>query len=336
MPASIVKQRLLRTGAVDFSSTTATSQDEYLVRISERADKETVAELFVAYSGNPVPKATLKELGSAYLLCDKISVQSEKSQSLLFKVVVSWKELENSEPPQNQSFPRPNSGSTDPMDWAPTWTRRGQVIFDNKTAPKLYYKGGFTGLKNQEMSGITDRNYLQNSAGDRYPGGIEVRRNVSVWNIRWLRQTVASSLVGAEHTINSVAFDITIPGYNFTFDPHTVLFDSLNLTKYKWGNVNLVEISVELFHDPKGFYLEILDEGFSQVDYSASNNSLDPSLASTTTILGQDKRRPTEPVRLNGNGKFLAATATSVYGIWSDYEESDFNNVALLNALIFG
>lgn len=334
MAATIVRQRKLRTGDLQFTATTASDVDQYLVVVSERCDKVKVAELFVAYtpSGgdpNPVPKGTLKQLGTGYLICDNISVAPASAKaSLVFKVDVSWKELESSEPPQPQSQPTPNSDSTDPEDWSPTWSRRTNVIFEESDTIDLFYKSGYTGEAHAALSASpTVRKLFQTSNRVAVKNPPARRRVVDVWNFRWLRPTLPSSLVAADGKINSAVFTLNLGiGYAFAWAAQTALI-SLELSSYKWGNQKLVEISVEVSVDPEGWTLKHLDQGFYVKDAYVG-------AAWKYKMVSDDTGKPrVQPVRLDGDGNKLPEASAPIYGIWSDYEEVAFNSVALITDL---
>ncbi len=351
MSAYIVRQRKLRTGNVNFTATTASDADEYLVVVSERCSKETVSELFVTYTPpgdapNPIPKGTLKQLGSNYLVCDSISVSvaSDKT-SRIFKVVVTWKEIESSDP-QDQTAPTPNSGTTDPNDWTPSWSKRTQVIFE--PAFDGFYKGGFPepsrgDLAMQPFVTAGTRAPIQNSAGERFETNnqIQRRRRIYVWNFRWLRTTIPAGLPEAEGCANNAEFDFVIGSYAFVFEPLTAFIDTIDLSKHRWGNVNLVEISMEIVHDPAGIYWKIRDQGYNRL----AQPGLDKDNTGRTLAGLPDERKQiqqiidangkpvTEPVDLDGDGKLLLAGGTPVYPIWSDFTEVDFNDVPLLRLL---
>ncbi len=67
-----------------------------------------------------------------------------------------------------------------------------------------------------------------------------------------------------EGKANSVAFSFAIGGRTFTFEPATAFIDTIDLSKQRWGNVNLVEIAMEIIHDPDGVYWVIRDKGFDR------------------------------------------------------------------------
>lgn len=327
MAATIVRQRLLRTGPVNASASTATSTDEYLIVVSERCSKEKAWELFTAYTPNPIPKVTLKPFAGGWLICDAISasVANDKT-SQIFKISVNWKEIESSQP-NPLSSPMPNGDSVDPVDWAPTWSKRSNVIFEERDTVKLFYKGGYTGSVHGDLSASpSERKLFQASNRKPFSNPPATRTVVNTWNFRWLRLAVPSTLVLAEQKLNSTAFTVLIGGYSFVWQPATALIDSVELSRYKWGTQNLIEISVDLIHNKNGWYMEYLDKGiYVKNQYTGGNWNYKRA--------SDAEGRPfAQPVKLDGNGYALADqdNGTPVYGKWSDHEEVAFNTVDLI------
>jgi len=336
--ATIIRQRRLRTGDLEFSATTASDVDQYLVRVSARIDKVEMAELWVS-SGNPIPKGTLKQLGSNYLICDRITCSSEANQGYLWTVNVHWKEMEEDEPDQ-QSTPTPNSGSIDPEDWSPTWQRRTVVV--HEPAVKAKYVDGYslTGASATYMVDNEDadgKSPLVNSALQPFVETPEHRRRMYIWTFRWLRATVPSNLVDAEGSLNQVAFTVLFGGKSFLWSARTALLDSVNLSKMRWGNVNLVEITVEVAHDPQGWEWLIQDKGTSRRaapgDPGVIGTLLDAGKPMHAALKDLNGRSIQDPVYLNGDGQPAAPSDPVVYGEWLDFEEIDFNTLTLLGAL---
>ncbi len=82
-------------------------------------------------------KATWIEL--PHLRIDR-SYDRERAIKLALASYRHWKEIESSQP-EDQTSPTPNSGSTNPEDWTPSWSKRTQVVFE--AATQAFYKGGF-------------------------------------------------------------------------------------------------------------------------------------------------------------------------------------------------
>jgi hypothetical protein len=342
MAATIVRQRKLRTGEVGFTASTADSTDEYVVVVSERCDKEKVAELFIAYtppggSPNPIPKQSLKPLGGNYLICESISagVYSSKT-SLVFRVTVQWKEIDTSDPPQPNTSPMPSVDLTgsptvkDPDDWDHTWSRRGHIVFVEKDQVKLFYKGGYNGAIHTQLSADpAQRKLFQASNGLPFKNPPPLRKLVYVWNFRWIKFSVPATLVAAEGKLNSEDFTIHKGGLDFVLPAHTALIDSVELSSYKWKSLDLVEISVDILHDSGGFYIEQLDQSIM-----AKDDGIVSGRVPYTIIRGNDNKSVTIPQRLGGNGELPADPEDEIYSTWSDYEEVDFADVALIEDLV--
>jgi len=341
---TIVAQKLLRTGSLDFSSTTATTVDEYQIEVSERCTKEEVAVLFVSVPANPKPQGALKQLGAGFLICDRISVENT-GQSLFFTLSVHWKEIENSQAPQFQSSPMPNTNSTDPDDWTPTWSKRTQVIF--VPASKAFYKGGFKDPSPAHT--ICDKPTKVvpiNSALEKVRNFPQQRKRIYQWSFRWIRKSVPQTLIDAEGKLNTLPFTFSRGGRAFTFEPHTALLDTVDLSKVRWGNLNLVEISVEIIHEPENHFIKLADLGFNRRAVPGLDKDQNGD-----TIRHRDGNSLTQPVRddndnpvagpflLDGDGKpinvinALDPIPDPVFISWSNDDEVDFNTVGLLSTL---
>ncbi len=345
MTATIVRQRLLRTGSINATANTATDADEYLIVVSERCSKEKAWELFVAYtpsggSPNPVPKVTLKQLSGGWLICDSIqaAVASEKT-SKIFKVTVNWKEIETSEPPEPVNQPMPGVDLTgtpavqSPDNWEHTWSRRGHVVFEELDQAKLFYKGGYSGDIHTTLSASpTVRKLFQASNGEAFRNPPPLRRTKYVWNFRWIRTTLPLTLKNAEGKLNSADFTIKKAGRDFLLKAHTALIDSVELSSTRWNGSNLVEISVEIVHDPNGFYIEQLDQG-KYVNTSTSANNVELAKVARKPIQDDTARVVYTPQRLAGDGDLAANVNDEIYSTWSDYEEVAFATVDLIKDL---
>lgn len=332
--ATIVKQRLLRTGQLEFTATTARSVDEYLVVVDERISKDDMAELWVATSGNPIPRGTIKQLGSNYLICDRLSLNSEANQGYIWHIDVHWKDLESDEP-QQQSTPTPNSNSTDPDDWTPTWQRRTVIVFE--PAIKAKYIDGYDTTAETWLSASEDaegRSPLVNSAIQPIVEVPEHRRRMYIWTFRWIRPTAPSSLLNAEGKINSAAWQLSIGGNTYTWQVGTALIDSVNLSKLRWGTTNLTEISVEVAHDPEGWHWELPDKGTARRatigDPGVTGTLIDPEKPIHAALKDLNGKAIQDPVFLDGAGQPLKSAAAIVYGEWSDFDTVSFESVGLL------
>jgi hypothetical protein len=337
--AAIVRQRLLRTGDLQFSASTASDVDQWLVVVDDRIDKVGMAELWVSVGGNPVPKGTLKQLGSNYLICDHISCSSEANQGYIWKVNVHWKEIEEDQPDQ-QSAPTPNSGSLDPEDWSPTWQRRTVVI--HEPAVKAKYLSGYSlsGGSSTWMADNEDaagKSPLVNSALQPLVETPEHRRRMWIWTFKWLRATVPASLVNAEGKINDRDFTVNFGGRAFLWKTRTALLDSVNLSKMRWGNVNLVEITVEVAHDPEGWVWLLQDKGTARRaapgDPGVIGTLLDAGKPMHAALKDVNGKAIQDPIFLNGDGQPAAPDTPVVYGEWLDFDELDFDGVGLLGEL---
>lgn len=331
--AAIVRQRLLRTGDLEFTATTASDVDQYLVVVDERISKVEMAELWVATPGNPIPRATLKQLGSNYMICDSISCNQREHQGYIWKVDVSWKELDDDQPEQ-QSTPTPNNGSTDPNDWTPTWQRRTVVIFE--PAKRAEYLSGYSATTEGYIGNMVDADSklpIINSAFQEVLEKPEKRRRMYVWTFRWLRPTAPSALIAAEGKKNSADFTISVGGSEFEWLEGTALIDSVNLSKMRWGNTNLVEITVEVLHDPIGWEWEILDQGTARRRQPTTTVDLYVQKPIAETILDKHNRALQNPVPLDGNGQPLQEEEPFVYSRWNDIASTAFNAVPLLEDL---
>lgn len=342
MPATIVRQRFLRTGPVSATATTASAKDEYLIVVSERCTKEKAWELFTAYtpsggSPNPVPKASVKQLSNGYLLCDSIDCEVASPKTpLIFRVTVNWKELELSEPPEPRTNPMPSvdtAGPTptvkDPDDWDHTWSRRGHIVFVEKDQISLFYKGGYNGAVHTELSANPNqRKLFAASNGLPFKNPPPLRKLVYVWNFRWIKLNAPASLVAAEGKLNSTDFTIRKAGLNFVLPAHTALIDSVELSSYRYKNADFVEISVDILHDSGGFYIEQLDQSLMKKEGPTSSGRVPFSI-----IRDSENKPVVIAQKLGGNGDLPAVAGAEVYGIWSDYEEVNFANVPLIQDL---
>lgn len=340
----IVRQRPLRTGDLEFSATAASDVDQYLCVVDEHMSKSQFAELFIAYtppgeSANPVPGATLKELGDGTLICDKITCNQQPRQSLLWYVAVYWKSLDDT--PQQLSFPTPNSGTLDPDGWLPSWSRRPVTVFEEMQ--KAFYKGGYSGKAHAALTG-GGRKQVVSSALVPFERTPDHRRRYEVWNFKWLRTAVPSALVAAEGKINNDSFTFTLGGLEQTWEEKTALIDGVNLTPVKWGNTVLVEIACEVIHDIEGFEMKILDQGTMRRqmigdydDLGVIITTVSPSSPLVKQITDKFGNAIQYPVKFNGNGQPLSdsqlAFGDTYYGTWSDFEEVAFSSVPLLNSL---
>lgn len=336
--ASILRQRLLRTGDLEFSATTASDVDQYLCVVDERISKTEMAELFVAVPGNPIPRQTLKPLGSGILICDKISCSQRPRQGYIWNVDVAWKELEDDNPNQ-QSRPTPNSDSVDPEDWAPTWQRR--VVIVHEPAKKAFYIDGYS-LTGPSSTFFTDsadpegRCPIVNSALQPIVETPEHRRRIYIYTFRWLRAAVPPTLVDAEGRLNDRSFTVNLGGIDFEWRTRTALIDTVNLSKMKWGTTTLTEITVEVAHDPEGWEWKIPDKGTARRqavgDPGVVGTLIDAGKPLQAAIKDANGKAIQDPVNLDGNGQ-PATSNLYVEGTWLDFQEEDFNNVGLLQDL---
>lgn len=335
---AIVKQRLLRTGDIEFSATTASDVDQYLVVCDARHSKTEISELFILRLGNPVPRASLKPLGGGTLICDKISCSQQPNQGYIWRVDVFWKELEDDQPNQ-QSRPTPNSGSSDPEDWAPTWQRRVVIVHEPATRARYIDGYSLTGPSSTFMADTEDaegRSPIVNSALQPIVETPEHRRRIYIYTFRWLRPLVPVTLVDNEGKLNDRSFTVTLGGVDFEWKIRTALLDSVNLSKMRWGNQTLVEITVEVAHDPEGWEWLIPDKGTArrqQVgDPGVVGTLLDAGTPIHAAIKDVNGKALQDPVNLDGNGQPAQGTVYAE-GRWLDFEEIDFANVGLLSEL---
>ncbi len=110
----------------------------------------------------------------------------------------------------------------------------------------------------------------------------------------------------------------------------------------RWGNVNLIEISVEIIVDPLGWAWKFVDQGTA-----ARALVGDPDARGNTISLAQAKNKPAarqlidvsgraiqDPVFLDGDGQpLIDKSQDPVVSEWLDFDEVDFDNVALLKAV---
>ncbi|HBE71242.1 MAG TPA: hypothetical protein DDW52_24105 [Planctomycetaceae bacterium] len=354
MPA-IVKQTLLRTGDVDFTATSASVVDHWLVEVDERIAKSTVAELFVAVEDNPVPRATLQQLGSGLLICDRIRVESAgKNASKLWHVDVEWKELDQDRP-ESRDYPTPNNRTTNPEDWEPTWSSRTQVIFE--PAEDAWYLDGYSGLAEQHLRkfdgdpGDPDadppvpavpprRAPLVNSALQPFANKPEHRRLIRIWTIRWLRPLISPATIQAENKLNAKRWHLYLDGIEMTpWEPRTALIDSIDMQRMRWGYASLIELTMKIVVDPEGWDWLLLDQGTAaramagDVDGNGgfiSPGDIQPGQIAHRQLVDAQGRGIQDPVMLDGDGQPLDPGEDPVYGRWSDFVEVDFKSVPLL------
>lgn len=335
---AIIKQRLLRTGDIEFTATTASDVDQYLVVCDARHSKADLAELFVFRAGNPVPRASLKTLGGGVLICDKISCSQQANQGYIWRVDVHWKEMEDDAPNQ-QSRPTPNSASVNPEDWSPTWQRR--VVIVHEQATRARYLGGYslTGPSTTFFNDTQDaegRSPIVNSALQPIVETPDHRRRLYIYTFRWLRAAIPVTLIDAEGKLNDRSFTVPLGGVDFQWKTRTALLDAINLSKMKWGVSQLVEITVEVAHDPTGWEWLIPDKGTArrqQVgDPGVVGTLLDAGTPIHAAIRDANGKAIQDPVNLNGNGQ-PSQSNTVIEGRWLDFEEVDFNNVGLVTDL---
>jgi len=342
MPA-IIKQRQLRSGDLEFSATTATDVDQYMVTCDERVSKVQMAELFVAKPGNPVPRGTIKQLGSGYLICDSIRCSQPSSNAgFIWLVHVRWKEIE-SDNPDSRDYPTPKGNSTDPADWSPSWTKRTQVVYE--PARTAYYKGGYTGDAHTKFSGYDpDKAPILNSANQEVARTPERRRLIEVWSFRWLRTLASNTLLNAENKLNDDDFTITLPGLNArTWAAETALIDTIDLSNRRWGAVDLVEINIEIIVDPNGWEWAIRDQGTAARAEPGDPDGNGGTLSFGDMTVGKPRVRQIldesdhpvqDSVLLDGDGQPLDTGDDPVYGQWLDLDVVAFDTLPYIEELV--
>lgn len=327
--ANIVSQKRLRTGDLDFSATTATDVDQYLVRVDERITKTDMAELFIDENPTLIPRASLKQLGSNYLICDRI--RCSPHSGYLWHIDVHWKEIDAGGQLPLVSYPTPTGNSLNPVDWSPTYSRRTQVI--HEPARELFYKGGYaTGASGSKVGEFfegfaPDRAPVLNSAMQPFTGVPERRRLIQIWTFRWLRTAIAQDTLDAENKINASAWTISPPGLPAqTFASETALIDSLDISIRKDGTNKLVELAATIIVDPDGWRIRLRDQGTSERTFEYVDNAWQSSLTQIENSGGM-------PVLLDGNGKQLGAEDDPAHSEWLDNEVVDFDTVPLIKDL---
>lgn len=346
MPLEILRKRLLRTGDLEFTALTASDVDQYHIVVNQRCTKKEIAELWVSDGANPIPKGTLKQLGTNYLICDRLRFFQQPRQSLIWTCHVHWKEIEE-EGAQQQTSPTPNSGSIDPEDWTPSWSRRTVIVHTD--AVKAYYRSGFGGsLAAALMSTYNAQNppakapIMNSACQPLVNNGASHQRRYQIWSLKWLRPRVPSSLIEAEGKVNSDAFSWTIGEHQFEFEDETVLIDSVNISKQRWGNLALVEIAVDLIHDPEGWQWEFQDYGTVALDKYGSPDGQGGTVDYTSTagrpdaraIVDANSRHIQDPCYLDGTGQPLPAGDEVVYLEYMDFESDDFSGIELLEEIL--
>ena len=355
---NITKQCLLRTGDLDFTATTASDSDQYLVTVDERVDKGTVAELFVAVPSNPVPRGTIKQLGGGYLICD--SIRCSARSGFIWHVEVTWKEIESDEP-QSRDFPTPKGNSTNPNDWSPSWIKRTQIVYE--PAQQAYYKGGYSGGAHAKLDehsydpGDPDadppipptpatKTAIVNSAFQPFARTPEKRRLIEIWSFRWLRTIAPNTLLNAENKLNSAAFTITLPGLEArTWDAETALIDTIDISSRRWGLVSLVEINAEIIVDPDGWRWAILDSGTAARADAGDPDGEGGTISPGDLVAGKPRLRQLvdgsanpqplqNPVPLDGNGQPLDPGDDPVFGQWLDLDTIDFATLPYIEDLV--
>lgn len=341
---SIIKQRQLRSGDLEFTATSATDVDQYMVTCDERVTKVQMAELFVAKSGNPVPRGTIKQLGSGYMICDSIRCsQPSKNAGFIWLVHVRWKEIET-DVPDSRDYPTPNGNSTDPADWTPSWTKRSQVVYER--GKRAYYKGGYNGTAHTELSAKVGKVEVQNSAFTPMRGIPERRRLLEIWSFRWLRTLASNTLLNAENKLNDDDFTITLPGLNArTWAAETALIDTIDLSNRRWGTVDLVEINIEIVVDPDGWEWAIADEGTAARARPGDPDGKGGTLSHGDMVTGQPRVRQIldkdgqpiqDPVFLDGDGQPLVSGpgVDPVLGQWLDLDVVAFDTLPYIQDLV--
>jgi hypothetical protein len=337
MTATIVKKRKLRTGEGGYAASTANSSDPYLVRVSEQVDHIKVLELFAALPGTPVPKVTTKPFGDNYVVCDRITCANVQKQRYLWLVTVHWKELEDSKP-EDRSQPMPNSGSTDPMQWQPTVTRRPAPV--NEPMEDGYYEGGYSGQIDSDYTlrtTVGDRTPLTNSATVPFRDALPVRRRPrSIWTIKWIRPgSIAQTVKEFENVLNEDEVTFAWAGLTETWPEYSALIESVQLTPVKYGLATLWEITMEILYDPKTHLISILDKGTTELYRTGDALPIGGYATEETSAVIKDVAgRPTwEEYLLDGQGR-RGSTDNPVFGLWRDQDAVEFTDIPLLSALV--
>lgn len=351
MSPTIDSWNLLREGSLRHKQQTASDVDVYHMTLTERATKVQAAELWAANGSTPKPQITTKSLNSGVLICDELTFSNNGAhRSRFWTVEVTWKEI-SSERPQEQSRPQPATDN-DPDNWAPSWQRRTQIIFE--PANTAYYLSGYSGTADSKLKEnwgddpenpgtpidpYASRAPLVNSALQLFEDRPDTRRLIQIWSIRWVRTPsgVPSSLLNAEGKINDASFGIFTPRESFQICPaYTLLIASVDLSSVRYGSQDLVEIAVEMIYDPRGWRWEILDQGYNARAFPGDPDENDATYNSSTAprsglrpIINDYNNHPIGPTKLDGDGQELG-NADPVYGTWSDFQEVDFGTVDLI------
>lgn len=339
---SITKQRQLRTGDLEFSATTASDVDQYLIQVDDHVTKVQLAELFVAEPGNPIPKTTIKQLGSGYMICDNIRCfQPPKNASYVWYVHVTWKEMEQ-DVPQPRDVPTPSGNSTNPNDWALIWSKRSQVVY--RKATEAFYVDGYPAgvAKDYLIDFDPGKAPLVNSALQPFARTPEERRLIEIWSFQWLRTSVSNSLLDAENKINTGDFILKLPGLSpRTWKKETALIDTIDLSNRRWGNLSLVEINAEIIVDPEGWEWKILDQGTAARRMSGDPDGKGGTVSGSGTagvpqarqLLDEDDNPVQDPVAFGGDGQPKAPDAAPTYGNWLQFEKVNFATLPLIKEL---
>lgn len=353
MPATIEKQYRLRDNSGSFAATTGSNKDSYLVKFSEQVDQNTAYTLFIAASGNPIPRATLKQVGSDYLICESIDLapvrNSRGVDRYWWEIGVNWRELESDEP-QQRSNPVPNSpsgGTTDPADWKPTISRRSVVVWE--PTDDAYYIAGYHGDAHTYFNAYADqRAPFLNSALQPFPGrNRQSRRYISEWQIKWIRATVPQALVDAEGAVNDGDFQLSHRGYVKLWTDRTARIDSVNISEVRWGAQQLWQIDCTIIEDVEGWRIREIDMGTAARAWDGDPDG-NGGFLSQAVVLGRPALRQLvdaegnpiqDPVCLDGDGQPCVETSQSTIddepaiSVWEDFEHIDFDTLPLLTDL---
>lgn len=344
MTASITKQYQLRTGSGGFTATTANLTDVYLLEISEQTDQATVLELWVAGSGNAIPKTTLRQLGSNYVICDKVTASLHGTQRYWWDVQVTWKELDNQDSePSQRTQPTPNNNSIDPFDWLPNVSRRNVQIFVD--AKEAYYRGGYVG-SNDYFETFTLRDPMEkapllNSAIQGFDPEPQEKRFLSLWSFRWLRPTFDESLISFEGYCNELAFAWEHRGININWAAKTARIEAVELSEVRWGNQDLWQIAMDVLHDERTHTIRIRDEGTAarawRYDPDGKGGTIsdfpEDGAPAYRQLLDDDGRMIQMPVLLDGSGQPLEQGEDPIFGEWDDFEVTPFGDLPLISEL---